>query len=179
VSDAATPEDPYLAVLLGEPWPGVPLPMGDSAGWHWPFLVVLGTGERGTGVVEWFRQERKRIGLIQSGPMGVLVLGTGLGVVDCPRPYLVGDPVPDVEPYGGDHVLWKVVLVQRGVVADLTAFTTSPAFTKHLRRVFAEQRARGPLTRREADVAIARFQVEVPDERALWRRCLVTSRAGD
>jgi hypothetical protein len=125
-------------------------------------------------------QTRLKIGIMQTQSVGVLLVRAGImGTLECPRPYLVGDNEPEITYGDGEHILWSMVLVQAGIVTNIRAFTTSPHITRHIRRIFAEQRAAGPITTPRFDEILEDWYKGIPDEKTAWSRCLATCAAGD
>lgn len=139
------------------------------------------------------------LGLAQAGPVPVILArvrderGQVLGYWEAPGPWLVGNDAPEVEVTEADHIVWALHIVEgspgydRAALGDarpmpvlgLRAFTTSPAFTRALRRARAEQRAAGPMTDEQATEHMAAYYARNDAGAAAWRRALVTSRTGE
>lgn len=139
------------------------------------------------------------LGLAQAGPVPVVLArfrddaGQVLGYWEAPGPWLLGNDAPEVTYTGPEHIAWTLHIVEgapgyeRAALGDarpmrvtgLRAFTTSPAFTRALRRAHAEQRAAGPMTDAEAMAHMGAYYERHPAGVAAWRRAIVTSRAGE
>ena len=172
-----------LFLSVGEQWPESQLVLpeeGLSFGWHGGNFLVIGDPHKEVDLAEYIRSSI-RLGFTEFGPMAVIAFAAdGIPAsLDCARPYLPEDDVPEVTIEPAEHMLWQVALVQAGVVTNLRAFTTSPAVTILLRRVAAMQRAQGPLTYELADAWIQRWHQAAPSEEVLWARCMVQCLAGD
>lgn len=176
-----------IALHHGQPWPqnlfNVPTQF-PSFGWHLsgnsPFLVIGDTD--GVMTENAAATSPIRVGFTQFGPLIVCMMKSPAlpaSIVESPRPFLEGDPPPEVTIEKGEHILWRMVTVSRGIILNMRAFTTSPQVTIFLRRAFAEQRANGPITFAEADQWIARWKWECPTEREAWKRVVVSCKGGD
>ena len=168
---------------VGERWPGAEGDLPEDAlsfGWHLGNLLVIGDPHKEVNLPHYI-QSRIRLGFAEFGPFAVLAFEAhGIpALLDCARPYLPGDPPPEVSIEPSQHMLWQVALVQAGVVTNLRAFMTSPAVTVLLRRVAAMQRAQGPIEMDEADGWLQRWYRAAPSEEMVWARCMVQCLAGD
>jgi hypothetical protein len=170
-------------LTVGAPWPAneFELPAdGLSFGWHLSHLLVIGDPFSEIDI-ETYRSSAIRVGIAEFGPLGIVAIEAG-GIpapLDCARPYLLGDAVPEVGIEEGDHVVWQMAIVQAGVVANIRAFTTSPETTVVLRRIAAGQRAAGPMSMSEADEWIHRWYQETPSATEVWQSCSVICQSGD
>lgn len=123
-----------------------------------------------------------RLGFAQFGPLVICMMKSSalpVTMLESPRPFIVGDPAPEVTVEDGDHMLWMLVTVSRGIILNMRAFTTSPRITVFLRRAFAEQRAHGPISYEQSDAWIRQWQAECPTDREAWKRVVVSCLAGD
>lgn len=145
-----------------------------------PFLVVGDTD--GVMTENEASTASLRLGFTQFGPLVICMMKSSAlptTMVESPRPFLEGDVEPEITIEEGDHILWQMVTVSKGIILNMRAFTTSPQVTTFLRRAFSEQRANGPITFAEADQWITRWQQECPTEREAWKRVMVTCKGGD
>lgn len=171
-------------LALGEPWDDsvfhIPREF-PSFGWQTDQFLVLGDPDAEVDVGR-FERSTIRLGFAQHGPVAFILMktdGLPMALMEAVRPYLVGDDPPEIHVSPGDHLLWQMVTVSAGVIVNLRAFTTSPQVTVWLRRVFAEQRAHGPITTAECDRWLDSWRAATPDLRETWRRVEVTCKAGD
>jgi hypothetical protein len=180
VPGMATPDD-MMQLTLGQRWTEWVLPQNSvSAAWQRPHMLLISVPDPDPRIAMLVANSTVKVGLLQTGSVAVLLLRTlPLGTIECPRPYLVGDPEPEVSYGDGEHILWNMVLVQANIITNMRAFTTSPQMTKHIRRIFSEQRAEGPVTTEQFDSILDRWRETVQDERMAWARCLVTCNGGD
>lgn len=173
--------------------------------WHGPrhTLTALVPADD-VELLDGYRDGSLRLGLTQYAPaIPVLLLrvsdtaGRTLGYWEAPSLWLDGSPEPStLDLDGGQHIMWSLAVAvcspERGpslpaepdgsirpVCSSLRAFTTSPAFTRVLRRLRAEQRAAGPMSEADAMAAVIAAQERTPGGSATWRRALITSAAGD
>jgi hypothetical protein len=176
----ALPDD-MVQLTLGQEWTEWSLPQGTlSAAWQRPHMILISVPDPDPGIAAAVAECPVKVGLLQTASIAVLLVRPGpLGTIECPRPYLVGDTEPEVSYGDGEHILWNMILVQRNIITNMRAFTTSPQVTKHIRRIFSEQRAEGPVTTEQFDRALDRWRESVQDERTAWQRCLVTCNGGD
>lgn len=171
-------------VTLGQSWNQdiMNIPTGyPSFGWHEGQYLILGDPFGEMNIDEWVR-DTPQIGFGQFGPLVIIAIRSRSlpgPVIDCARPYLVGDAPPEITIEPGEHILWQCTTVSRGIVANMRAFTTSPRTTVYLRRALAEQRAHGPMTTSEADQWINQWQNATTNPKDVWRRMVVTCKAGD
>lgn len=179
--------DDAVVLNLGQPWPQDYFRVPDdfpTFGWQMsgnsPFLVVgdpdgvMTEHEVATAPV--------RLGFTTFGPLVICMMkcpALPATMVESPRPFIIGDPPPEITIEKGDHILWQMVTVSRGIILNMRAFTTSPQVTVWLRRAFAEQRANGPISYAESDHWIARWREATPTEREAWKRVEVSSKGGD
>lgn len=139
------------------------------------------------------------LGLSSAGPIPVLMArlrddrGGVLGYWEGPGPWRIGRDAPEVRIDPGGRILWAWVTAAASAgydrtepgdpgprtVLGLRACTTSPAFTRTLRRLQAEQRAHGPMTDDEVASRMAEHYARTDSGPSAWRRCLVTSKAGE
>lgn len=175
------------SLTVGQRWRQdlFPLPTDvPTFGWHFSGehpLLVVGDPD-GVLLPEMASHARLELGFAAFGPLAVVMLRSQdwpFLSMDSPRPYLDGDDAPEVQVSDGHHLLWTMAVVSQGVVTALRAFTASPEVTVWLRRRFAEQRARGPVSFEESDVWISRWQELTETEAALWSMAQVTCHAGD
>jgi hypothetical protein len=123
-----------------------------------------------------------RLGFAQYGQMVICLAKSSAfpaRMVESPRLFLDGDTPPEINISDGDHILWQMVTVSKGVVINIRAFTTSPSVTTFLRRVFAEQRAHGSVSVGEADKWISAWQRDCPTVKDAWGRVVVSCLGGD
>lgn len=170
-------------LTVGEPWPANEFSIpanGVSFGWHLGNLLVIGDPLSEIDIKAYLTSPI-RVGIAEFGPLGIIVIDAeGLPApLDCARPYLFGDPPPEVVIGEGDHILWNMAVVQAGLIANLRAFTTSPDTTVVLRRIASGQRAQGPLSQSEADVWIDAWYEAAPSAAAAWSACAVICQSGD
>jgi hypothetical protein len=169
-------------LAVGQPWPkdefSIPSE-GVSFGWHEGYLLVIGDPYCEINL-ERYVSSSLRLGFAEFGPLAVIaVAAEGIPAsLDCARPFLPEDQPPEVTIDLADHLLWRAVLVQAGIVTNLRAFTTSPEVTVLLRRVAAAQRAHGPLTYAQADDWIRLWYREAPTEEVVWTLCSVQCESG-
>jgi hypothetical protein len=173
--------DEMMALHVGTPWTAWSLPTdGPSAAWHHPHLLVISVPDPSPRLTEALPESRVRLGILQTQSLAVLLIRADvLGTIECPRPYLIGDDEPEITYGEGEHILWKLVLVQAGIITNIRAFTTSPQITRHVRRIFSEQRAEGPITPTRFEEILDDWYKSVRDDRTAWSRCLATCYGGD
>lgn len=182
---------------MGEPFP---VDLLDLPGLSWdpPSLLLMVVPSDDADLAAALEVGDLALGVASAGPVPVLTLrvrdhGRDLGYWEAPSPWRTGNPAPEVpveDPAA--RILWQLVVVEgaagygraspglpgRFPVVSLRAFTTSPALTRTLRRLRAEQRAAGPMTALEVDAAIGDYYARAGEGVAAWRRCVITSKGG-
>lgn len=185
---------------VGEP---SPLPLLDLPGLSWgvsagPRLVLVVPSDD-PALVTAATEGDVWLGLAQAGPVPIVLArfrddaGRVLGYWEAPGAWREGDDPPEVTYTGPEHIGWTLHVVEGapgydrdgiGEPRPLTivggrVFTTSPAFTRALRRMQAEQRAAGPMTDAEVYAHMQHYYATHESGAPAWRRAIVTSRAGD
>lgn len=182
-------DDDQVPVHVGDRWPFGQIPPGVTFGWHRPHTLLLSDAPESNGL-PWKPDESLlrmaahgslRLGLAQHGPIAFLLAKMpGWDVVEAVRPWFHDEDPPELTLTDGEHVVWKLAVTQDGIIVNLRAFTTSPFFTRQLRRVYAEQRAHGPITPEEVDPWLYQWRTKIaPDGASAWKRVIATSLAGD
>lgn len=138
------------------------------------------------------------LGVLQAGPVPIVLArfrddsGHVLGYWEAPGAWRTGDDPPEVTVSDAEHMAWTLLVVEGSpgyqrdrweprpmTVTGLRAFTTSPAFTRAMRRAQAEQRAAGPMDEGQVLEHMRGYYAANDAGRDAWRRCIVTSRAGE
>lgn len=176
--------DDALTLVTGQAWTLTPVYEGPGINSMWldPYLIVVMNGH---GV-----EPRLDVDLRPSGPLTLgiaqfeqmpvfLVKSPEFGTLDVAHPWIEGQPEPEIVPVEAVHILWHFVVVQQGLITSMHAFTTNKVVTQAVRRIFAEQRAHGPLTKHEAQAAVNRWQSFTVSEKQIWKRALATGKPGE
>lgn len=153
-------------------------------GWHFsgtsPYLLI--GDPDGDLDADTAATARLELGFATFGPLLIVMLRSAdwpFLTMDSPRPFFPDDDIIKPTWNDDDHLLWTQLLVSHGVVANIRAFTTSPAVTVWLRHALQAQQAAGAVTVTEADRWIGRWQEATSTERDLWAMAQVTCHAGD
>lgn len=192
--------DPGYLVTVGKP---TPFPLYDIPGLSWDIeanrLVFMVPADDLALVTAVHEDGDLTLGLSSAGPIPVLMArlrdgrGRALGYWEAPGPWRPGREAPEVRIGQGDRILWAWITAAASegyertgqgdpgprTVLGLRACTTSPAFTRTLRRLQSEQRAHGPMDEAEVAARMADHYGRTDSGGSAWRRCLVTSKAGE
>lgn len=142
---------------VGEPWTNSHIPKGSSFGWYVPNFFVIADDAFAQVELESLRSGPLRIGVADfHGTPWIAIQSTAFELFDAPSLYVTGSTPPDISS-ADPRLLCALYVVERGVTVALRMFTLSTACTTLLRRLFAEQRAHGPILIDQGDVVMEQW----------------------
>lgn len=184
-----------ITAVVGEPFP---LELCDSLSSYWDgiSLLVLVVPNSDAELLEGLASGQLQLGVYSDGPFRSVVLrvrhqGQVLADWRISLPWTDGEP-PDLPLCQDERMLWQLVVCTTNTdyeaddpvsyrhlpVAALRVFTTSPVVTRAMRRMAAEQRAAGPVTREQVVSALSEMRQRFGAQDQ-WDRCVAYSWAGE
>lgn len=164
-------------LIVGQPWPGEPVPNGLSLAWYGPQLLVLGADNKSQNDLLPFLKAQKpiRLGVLRFQNLAILLL-------ELPGyKTLEGIYFPILNEQGwetSESDLWTLALVVSGTVLALRQFSTSLEFSRVLRAINREQELLGPITIDRGEEQIQAWEAKTSQSYAAWGFCTATSWAG-
>lgn len=181
---AAMEDYESVTLTVGQQWTLTAQYQGPGFNGEWidPYLIVVANGESLEPRLDVDLNPRSplKVGITQFEQMPILLLRSpALGTIDIAHPWIEGMAEPETIPADAHHILWQLVIVQEGHITSMHAFTTNAFVARAARRIFAEQRAHGPLNREAAAQMVDRWREATVTEKDIWRRSLAECKPGE
>lgn len=149
-----------------------------SFGWYVPNHFVVADDKFSDVEIASLQTGVLHVGVVNfHGVPWIVLRSSAFELFDAPALYLTGDAPPGIDSTDS-HLVCVLYVVENRVTVGMRVFTLSAECTTVLRRLFAEQRARGPELRDRAMAVREQWLTSVHSAADAWTHVVAEYRVG-